>query len=434
MKKITIFLFLLLAVSATAEAQRQRQARPPSVIILKNVNLVDVENKQILPSMDIAIEGGLIREIGKNIQPANPTDTVIDLTGKYAVPGLIDVHTHIANSQGTGRQNLTEQLRFLVEHGITSVRDVGSDARQLAELMRAVNTNEIIGPDIFYAAFIATNAYYEHGNRNPSAAWTAGLEENFAPWVQLVEPGAELDAVMIAAKATGATGLKVYLGYDKDFLAEIVTAARKQGLQLWAHTMLYPAKPHEVAAAGVDVMSHVSMLENEAFEGVITHFEQGNAQKATLDMLNINLDKFIENALKNDVILDATLRVSVPNFNERHSEKHQPLYNMLNQVYKAGVKIAAGSDWFITPGWGDPPLFEELVLLVEHGGLSTMDAIRAATIIAAETFKGQNQKGSITQGKDADIVILNANPVEDIKNLQNNHLVMKKGRLIPKRN
>ena len=422
MKK-TLFSLFFITISLVAANAQSRQRRP-SAILLKNVNIIDVENKQILFSTDIAIEGGIIRQIGNNIQPATPNDEVIDLTGKYAIPGLIDSHTHIANSQVFSRKDLVDQLQYLVQNGITSVRDVGGDARQLAELKRAVNRDEIVGPDLYYAAFIASKSYHE---KYPATAWTTGMEENVAPWVQIVESGDDLDSVMIAAKATGATGVKIYHGYDNDFLVEIVAAARKQGLQLWAHAMLYPAKPHEVAASGVGVVSHAYMLENEAFEGVITGYEQGDAQKSKIDLPNINLDKFIDNALTNNVILDATLCVSLKG---SRGESNAYVTDLTRKVYKAGVKVSTGTDWFIMTHDPFPPLFDEIDYLVEGCGFSNIDALRAATLIAAETFQGQNRKGSIAQGKDADLVILEGNPIEEIKNLLQIDFVIKKGKVL----
>jgi len=289
-------------------------------------------------------------------------------------------------------------------------------------MKRAINSAQIKGPDIFYSAFLANKYYFER-----SLGGGAGADRFLTPWKQEVNPGDDLDEVMIAAKAIGATGIKIYYGYDRDMLDKLVAAAQKYGLMTWSHAHLYPAKPSEVAAAGVDVMSHVSMLENDVFTGEINTPRDGAIQKAEIDLFNINLDNFVKIALENDVILDATVMIGSGSVYNRDNTQGQYLFNIVNQLYKKGVKISAGTDWYQDSADGLPILYDEIEILVEKCGFEPIDAIRAATIIAAETFGGQDQKGSIAIGKHADMVILNFNPLEDITSLRKFDSVMKGG-------
>lgn len=418
MKYLSKTVAALLLISLNAFSQTSTREKQPQITILKHLNIVDVEKREILHDMDIVIEKGTIRNIEKGVVPTGD-ERVIDLAGRYAIPGLIDAHAHL--SHGQPRKDICEQLEYLVKHGVTSIRDVGGDARQLAEAKMAVNTGQIQGPDLYYSAFLATMEYYGGGAQR---SWIRGLEDaEFAPWVQLVNPGDDLKTVMTAAKATGATGVKIYLGYDKEFLKELSEAARNAGLEVWAHAMLFPAKPSEVAAAGVKVLSHAYMLEWETVENPGKSFREAEAQmqRDQLDGMTINLDRFIAAALENDIILDATLLVS------EQMKGYSHAIGITRRLHQAGVKISAGTDWFNFTHDPLPALYTEIGILVNQCGFSNMEALRAATIIAAETFNGQHKKGSIAIGKDADLVILKENPVDHINNLHKMESVIKKG-------
>lgn len=419
---ITIVLLLLLSFCIKSHAQDLNKEKQSNITILKNAKIVDVESGRIMKDTDVVLQNGSIREIGRDIvQTGN--EKVIDLSGKYVIPGLIDTHTHL--SYGQTRDELAKQMEYLVKHGITSVRDVGGDARQLSEIKMAIDSYQLPGPSIYYSAFIATADYYR--NATPQKSWIRGITDSeFAPWVQQVSPGDNLDLVMASAKATGATGVKIYLGYDKEYLKELVTYAKKLGLEVWSHAMLFPAKPSEVAASGVKVLSHAYMLEWEALKNPGKNYQEAEAQmhRNKEDYGKVNLDAFVNEAKKNKIILDATLYISLQTGAYPHAVE------IIRRLYKSGIKISAGTDWFVELNKPFPKLFTEIDYLVEKCGFSNMDALRAATIIAAETFNDQGKKGSVKVGKDADLIILSDDPVRDIKNIQKIEAVIAKGRII----
>lgn len=422
MKKTLFYIFLSLSLfSASAQNYQYQKKKAPKIMVLKGVNLVDVESKTLVEHTNVIIEGSKIREVSAEMLP-DSVDQVIELKGKYLIPGLIDAHTHL--TYGLHRDTLVKQMAYYVNGGVTSVRDVGGDTRQLAEIKMAINKGDIIGPDISYSAFLATDFYYR--GEGADRSWMQGMPkgEKFAPWVQLVEPGDDLDAVMIAAKATGATGVKIYLGYDKAYLEKIVAAAKKQGLQLWSHAMLFPAKPSDVVDAGVKVLSHAYMLEWEATDKTFKNASEALAYNDSLRFSAECLQPFIKKALEKDVIIDATLFIS------QESIPNDPSVEIVKELYKYGVKVSAGTDWFVEMNKPLPPLYAEIDYLVELCGFTPMDALRSATIIAAETFKGQDRKGSIAVGKDADMIVLDKNPLEDIKNLRSLEMVIKGGKVL----
>ena len=187
---------------------------------------------------------------------------------------------------------------------------------------------------------------------------------------------------------------------------------------------MYPAKPTEVAAAGVKVLSHAYMLEYEGLENPGRNVGLTLRRRDSIDFENVNLEKFIQVALEKDVIFDATVLIG-----EQAGYKHAKVY--VKKLYQAGVKISAGTDLPIDVKKPYPFIYTEIEELVDNCGLSPIDALRSATIIGAETFQGHHKKGSVSVGKDADLVILNGNPLTDLKNLTKIEIVFKKGEIIP---
>lgn len=401
------------------QAQTVKKTNTQKRLILRNVSLIDVEAKTIHKEMDIVISDKKITAIGQKVK-YEEKDSVVDLTGKFVIPGIIDAHTHLTTFKS--REDLKKDLAYLLRHGITSVRDVGSDARQLAEIKRAIDAKEAIGPDIYYSAFMATRDYFTHGQQK---SWMVGLkDQEFAPWVQLVNPGDNLDIVMATAKATGATGIKIYMGYDKSYLKNLAEAAKKFNLEVWGHAMQFPAKPTEVALSGMKVLSHAYMLEWEGLTDPGKNVNVSLSRYNSIDFKNVNIDPFIEAALTNNIIMDATLWISEKAGTYPHA------IEFTKKLYKSGIKISAGTDWPVDTKEPHPTIYDELQVLIDKCGFTPIDALRSATLIAAETFGGVSKKGSIAIGKDADIVILEANPLENIRNYQSIKMVIKNGDVI----
>ncbi|MEG0796603.1 MAG: amidohydrolase family protein [Odoribacter sp.] len=393
------------------------------VTILKNINLVDVVHKQIIPKTDLIIKGNRIYQIGQKEDSVYQNATRVDMSGKYAIPGLIDAHLHIANDPKESRADRVKVLHYLLAHGITSIRDAAGDARILAELKRAVATGEIQGPDIYYAAFIAGPAYFEGNDREKDML--IGLTTPFAPWLQCIKPGDNLDSAMVAAKACGATGVKIYAGFEKEFLKQVVEKAQQYGLMVWGHATLFPAKPSEVAEAGMKVISHAYMLEWENVKEPLDGNMFKNYEKFydKIDHQKLNAESFFKQVKLHQSIFDPTLYLCMVNQMEWSA-------NLVKEAHQAGVKICAGTDYISDLNRELPFLFDELDLYVEKCGFTPMDAICSATLIAAEALGIDEQKGSLEVGKKADIVILNSNPLLDMKQLKNIHSVIKDGKNI----
>ena len=244
----SIIIFFLLCFHGNAQEK---------IVVLKNVNIVDVVEGSIHKGQDVVMKGGIIQAIGKDVGTGIAGE-VKDLTGMYVMPGLIDAHVHIANDPKETQDDRAKHLEYFLRHGITSIRDAAGDARVLRELKEGVQRGKYEGSDIYYAAFMAGPAYFEGNDREKSMV--EGWSEPYAPWMQCIRPDSDLDKAMEEAKEWGCTGVKIYGGFDREALLPIVRKAKEHGLQVWGHATLFPAKPWDVADAGVQVISHAYML------------------------------------------------------------------------------------------------------------------------------------------------------------------------------
>lgn len=394
-------------------------------LVISNVNVVDVIDGRVIPGQDILIVNGRIAQISQ-MAGYGVKGEVVEGDGAYVIPGLIDAHMHIANGYEMTLEYLPAihpHLEYLVKHGITTMRDAGGDASILSALKRQVEAGEQLGPNIYYSAFMAGPEYMWHGMPADSTQLT--------PWNQCLAPGSDLNAAMTAAKECGATGIKAYSAMTKEFFAEVAAAAKRHGLKVWGHATLFPAKPTDVAEAGMEVPSHVYMLEWENVREPLEENIFANYSKESyrsVDHENIDVAQFCEAMKRHGAIFDPTLCVSL--YPMGGGEPMPWIFKVLADVYKSGVKIAAGTDCINDLNREYPYLYTELDHYVNDCGFSPIDALRSATIIAAETVGAEQLVGSVEVGKKADLILLDGNPLEDFDNLKKRIAVVKSGRII----
>lgn len=326
----TVYCIVSILLLLHIEGWAQREA-----IILKNVNIVDVVEGSIHKGQDVVMKGGIIQAIGKDVGTGIAGE-VKDLAGMYVMPGLIDAHVHIANDPKETQDDRAKHLKYFLRHGITSIRDAAGDARVLRELKEGVQRRKYEGPDIYYAAFMAGPAYFEGNDREKSMV--EGWPEPYAPWMQCIRPDSDLDQVMKEAKEWGCTGVKIYGGFDREALLPIVRKAKEHGLQVWGHATLFPAKPWDVADAGIQVISHAYMLEwegvSEELSGSI--FENYEKFYSKIDHEKMSVERFLQTVKQKGLIFDPTLFLCMEN-------KMEWAARFVKRANQIGVKICAGT-------------------------------------------------------------------------------------------
>jgi len=418
---------LCLGIPATAVADGP-------VTVIHAGTLLAVPGQAPKSRQTIVIEGNRIARVAEGyLAPADVAAdaTLIDLSDRFVLPGLMDMHVHLLGELGPDTRN--EALYFTtsmdalrgamyarrtLEAGFTTVRDLGGDPEAIFALRRAVDEGWIAGPRIL-AAGSALAATGGHGDVD---GYKAELLERWTPETICDGPydcrratrhAVKYGADWIKITATGgvlsdtATGTGQQMTDDE--LKEIMDTAHALGVRVAAHA--HGADGINAALrAGVDSVDHGTFLDDE---GVRLMKQTGAYLVPTLlpgatIIPTMEGNPFFTEAIK------AKARAASAASKEN-----------VSKAARAGVKIAFGTDTGVTPHGKNA---KEFALMVD-AGMSPMEAIRSATVVSAELIDRSATLGTIEAGKLADIVAVDNNPLDDITELERVRAVIKDGSL-----
>ncbi|SDE78258.1 Imidazolonepropionase [Pricia antarctica] len=365
---------------------------------------------------------------------SNDTVQAIILKGKFVVPGLIDAHVHFATDPTEERRNNAEKvLKEMLLTGITSVRDMAGDARALSSLSRDALVGDIVAPNIYYSSLMAGTTFFADPRTIASAQ--GGISGQM-PYMKAIDDTSNVVLEVAQAKGTGASGIKMYADLTNNEVVKIVKEAKRQNIPVWSHAALQIAKPSEIIASGVISISQANMLvyENEDNESLINTWishESSEEEKEFWDKEFEKLDfsELYKLMIKNNVVLDATMSVLL--IFKNHPKmiwRYEIGKRIIQQAHKTGVLIDAGSD-------SDQSTFvqHEMKLLVNECGFTPIDAIKAATKYSAMATGILEREGTIEVGKKANLLLLTANPIENIDHIDDTFLIIKNGELYNKK-
>ena len=435
------FCFLVLLLhSVTTKAQQSK-------ILLKNLRLIDGTNGLPQENTDILIEGQRIAAIGKNLKSARAR--VIDLQGKTVMPAMISAHVHVGVISGNAqsgtffsRDNVLAQLKKYLDYGISTVQTLGTDRPLLYEngfrdsLMKGL----LPGARLFSGG-------YGFNIPDPSVRKESFMGNLYRPLSADEVPGMmkELNGinpsmVKIWVDGTPQTKMKPAI-YQK-----IIQEAHRYQRRVAAH-VYYLSDARQLISSGIDVFGH-SIRDSLVDDALIA---QMKARKIPY-IPTLALDKFAHAYMSKpnwleDPFFKAALEPGVYEMisstayqNEqkasavavRSAAAFKVALQNVKKLHDAGVLVALGTDSGAFPiraqGFAE---HLELELLVE-AGLSPQDVIRIATLNAARVLRVEKDYGSIEKGKIADLLILNANPLENIQNTREISAVYKAGQEIIK--
>ena len=405
-----------------------------AVAVYRGATLLDGTGGPARAGTTIVVEGSLLRTVAPDAEvPDIPGAEVFDLAGRFVVPGLIDSHQHIATPPDRALAEST--LRRHVYSGITAIRDMADDLRQVGDLARATRVGEIPGPDIHYAALMAGPGFFDDPR-----TWQVSQGEipGTVPWMQAIDERTDLPIAVALARGTHATAIKVYADLPAGTVAAVTAEAHRQGIRVWAHGAVFPARPSEVVAAGVDAVSHVTLLVHEAAGRPLTSYKDkppvdwdrfAAGDDATMEALFAAM-------LERGTVLDATagmwvwMEQQAEDAEGRDRARHNNALSaqLTAQAHRAGVPISTGTDYETDPEQPYPALFDEMAYLVQRCGIPAAEVIRSATLVGAMSMGAESVMGTVESGKLANFAVLTADPLVDMANLRSVECTVKRGR------
>lgn len=432
-----VLALLLLTFGAPVRAAEPPFAPAPTAerIAYRHVTLIDGTGTAARRDMTVLTRGPLIEAVAADaaLTPAQLAGArQVDLSGRFLIPGLIDSHQHFATPPNRARAEA--QMRRDVYSGITATRIMADDLRSIAELDRAARVGELPGPDLYFAALVAGDSFFEDPRTRAisGGGWTPGR----TPWAQAINAQTDLRLAIAIARGTGATALKIYANLTPDLVRRLTEEAHRQHFPVWAHGMVFPARPSDVIAAGPDTVSHTCYLAYQ----LSAHPPQSYQQRVPIDPApfvhgdNPVMAGLFRQLRERRIILDATLRVYQEGERSAAASGRTPhctldlAARLTAQAHREGVLLSAGTDGDTPAAAPYPALFEELELLVHRAGLTPLEAIRSATQIGAMAMSQQRNMGVIAPGYAANLVVLARDPSADISNLRSVLFTVKRGR------
>ena len=406
-------------------------AAAAQVTAIKAGRLVDVDSGTLLTDQVILIRDSRITAVGKSL--AIPADAaVIDLSAMTVLPGLIDCHTHLADGAHereplkqltkTAAQVALESVpnaRVTLESGFTTVRDVGVyRAFNDVALRDAITRGDIIGPRMFVAgAYITISGgagALTGTSPDITLPWDLHYGEANSPWQVrekirlLANHGVDLIKVLSSGAVLEHGSNPNSQEFTMEELQAAVDEAAHFGLRVAAHAHARQGIKNAILA-GVASVEHATMIDDEGIA-------LAKANGTYLDM-DIYDEECIEEQGKRGTI--------PPDFLQHDAELGQIQRDNFRKAVKAGVKMSFGTDAGVCPYGMNAKQFAFMV----RYGMTPMQAIQAATSSAADLLGHSNELGSIKPGKYADIIAVSADPLQDIRALEDVKFVMKNGKV-----
>jgi imidazolonepropionase-like amidohydrolase len=449
----------LVLLPAVLHAQPEQPPSKP--IAFTHVTVIDTTGAPALSDQTVVVTGDRITGLGKTGQVAIPADAqTVDATGKFLIPGLWDMHVHIASPS---------YLPLFIANGVTGVREMHAFfPDQIFQMRKNVKDGKVVGPRIVAAGALIDGA---------KPFWTGSLAATNA---------VEGRQAVQTLKKRGADFIKVYTKLPREAYVAIADEAKKEGLTFAGHV------PEAVSAAEASDLGQKSMehlfgillacsteeeklrqeeletlakLDNAAIRPLL-----GRMQIKALDTYSdakagALFARFIKNGTWQDptlTVLRALGSLDDEQFTSDSRVKYMPAYvksgwnpkagqykmppesianikriyrkflSLVTAMHRAGVPFLAGTDVsnpYCFPGFS---LHDELILLVEECKFTPLEALQCATSNPAKFLGLDKELGAVERGKRADLVLLDADPLENIKNTQKIAAVVVNGKLLMK--
>jgi imidazolonepropionase-like amidohydrolase len=422
----------LVKVQQEMEAERDRELAsklgrpiPAAGLAVTNARVLDVKRGKWLDEHTVLIAGGKITAVGPSKKLELPEGAeVLDAAGKALLPGLWDMHTHLFGTDGV----------LYIASGVTTVRDLGNDPDRVDDYKKRFDEKSAIGPRVLRSGFIE------------------GRGEKAAGSKVTAETEAEAKAAVDFYHQRGYEGIKIYNSMKPELVPVLARYAHEKGMRVSGHVPM-SMLAEDAVKAGYDEIQHINMVFLN-FVGDRTidtrtplRFSVVADKGADLDLKSKKVQRFIKLLERKKVAVDPTLgafedlflarpgkplpqvegvRVRLPaqvqryfkteglpvpeGKDEQYQKSYQRMLDMVKLLHSKGVPIVPGTD----------SLAAGLMLHYELGlyaraGISNAAVLRIATIGSARLMKRDRTSGSIDVGKDADLILVNGDPLAQIE-------------------
>ncbi len=381
-------------------------------LAITHVTVIDCTGPAARPNSTVVIKGGRIVAVGPSeIVHVAAGTRVIDAKGKFLIPGLWDMHGHLTDAT-------EDAFPLLIMNGVTGVRDMGGDLDQVARWRSEIDQGLRVGPHIIFPG-----------------PFVDGPKEG-VPNRLTVRTPEEARRAVLYLKSRGVDFIKVHNGLSREAFFALMEEARKERVPVAVH-LPRGISSAEASDSGVASLEHIETVNESAL------WRKGATAKTVEQALDENLgpagQDLFRRLAKNGTWYVPTLVAYERGFVLWSDDPgamgprmivHRKQMELVAMMRRAGVRIMAGSDfsdWALVPGID---LHNELALLVE-AGFSPLEALQAATLDPAKFLGKTETFGTIQEGRAADLVLLDANPLEDISHTRKINAVVLGGRFYP---
>ncbi len=419
-------------MAALTELSQKLPGRRTGTFAFVGATVIDGTGKAPIPNATVVTRDGKIVAVGPSKKVKVPAGAQrIDVTGKYIIPGLWDMHAHYEQ---------VEWGPIYLAAGVTTVRDVGNEYDFITQVRDAVNSGKALGPHMLLAGIVDGDGPYAIGITRVNSPADAQM------WVTRYHD-------------SGFQQIKIYSSVKSDNVKAICTDAHKVGMTVTGHIPI-GMNAYEGVDDGMDMINHIHYISDlllpKDFDWRKATWPERFKVMSSLDVNGEAGQKAVKFFAEHHTVIDPTMalmemqnrpadvpaetlepgisRVAPelreqlvsggvpPQFAAEAKKITQEQLQLIGALHRAGVPIVAGTDQAV-PGFS---VYHEIELYVQ-AGFTPMEALQAATIVPARAMKVEDNSGSLQVGKRADLDVLDANPLDNIHNIRSVRSVVANG-------
>ena len=433
------FIRLLTWLLLTSATMQYAQVPRSSSFAITHVTVIDVQNGSRLADQNVLVSGNLITAVGSANQVAVPNGiTTLDGRGKFLIPGMWDMHVHSLEHLGIDYSYGMEPYKLYVANGITGIRDMGSSFIQFVVGKRRIEGGQLVAPRI-----VASGPLLEGGQ----PALNRAIISKYVP-----TPEAGRLAVDALAES-GVDFLKIHNGLTRETYLATAAEAKQKNIVFAGHVP-EGVTAMEASDLGQRSIEHLAPITAACVDPA--SLRNAETSSAPIPILDGKCEQALRQIARNGTWLTPTIISGFPQTSSNSPDveaqlrylkperratcpplpaqerpgarvRHQLDLRITKMASDAGIRMMAGTDTTTCrqPGFA---VLQEITLFVE-AGLSPVEALRTATLNPAVYLDKGDVLGTITRGKVADMVLLDADPLADIHNVTRISAVVANGRL-----